>query len=96
MVKNYLSKLKLGFEISDNLKTFIKLIINSKKYSSAFKNNLIKENTTFSIDETYDFTINAKKQEITMRTYLGDIDIFYEIFSKKFTKYRKNSLAILM
>lgn len=86
MVKNYLSKLKLGFEISDNLKTFTKLIINSKKYSSAFKKNLIKENTTISIDETYDFTFNAKKQEITMRTYSGDIDVFYEIFWKEVYK----------
>lgn len=86
MVKNYLSKIKVGFQVSANLKTFFKLIINSKKYSNVFKSDLIKEYADSTIEEQYNFCFNAQKHEISMRTYSGDIDIFYEIFWKQVYK----------
>ncbi|WP_312076114.1 FkbM family methyltransferase [Chryseobacterium sp.] len=78
-MKNYLSKIFLALSISRNF-SFLKLLINSKRYSRLFKKGI-----TIINDETvkYDFTFDKKEITISMRTFKGDIDIFYEIFWKK-------------
>lgn len=78
-MKNYLSKIFLALSISRNF-SFLKLLINSKRYSRLFKKGI-----TIINDETvnYDFTFDKKEISISMRTFKGDIDIFYEIFWKK-------------
>ncbi|SMC35276.1 FkbM family methyltransferase [Moheibacter sediminis] len=81
MIKNYISKIFLAIEISRNFKTFLNLIINSKKYSGQFKKNIIDAGDLSS--ENYQMKISQKKIDILMRTYKGDINIFYEIFWKK-------------
>ncbi|CAD7815585.1 hypothetical protein CHRY9390_02997 [Chryseobacterium aquaeductus] len=79
--KNYISKLVFTTAISSSLKSWISFIVNSKRYSSRFKkNNLDLQN-----DETfvYHFKIGVKKIDFYLRTFKGDIDIFYEVFWKK-------------
>ncbi|WP_449398231.1 FkbM family methyltransferase [Chryseobacterium wanjuense] len=67
--------------MSSNIKTFIAFIVNSKRYSSKFKQNKLD----LSNDETfvYHFTKNQRKFALYLRTFKGDIDIFYEVFWKK-------------
>ncbi|MCS3529174.1 FkbM family methyltransferase [Chryseobacterium sp. JUb7] len=78
---NYISKLLFCENISSGFKTFTALIINSKRYSSGLKkNNLdLKNNETF----VYHIKKNKKKFDLFLRTFKGDIDIFYEIFWNK-------------
>lgn len=97
MIKNYISKIFLALEISRNFKTFLNLIINSKKYSGKFKKNIIDAGNLSS--ENYQMKISQKKMDILMRTYKGDIGIFYEIFWKKVyaipTHFVQNPLTII-
>ncbi|WP_131701427.1 FkbM family methyltransferase [Chryseobacterium sp. FH2] len=67
--------------MSDNIKTLVAFIVNSKRYSSKFKENKLdlSNNETF----VYNFKSNRKKFTLFLRTFKGDIDIFYEIFWKK-------------
>ncbi|WP_027379451.1 FkbM family methyltransferase [Chryseobacterium daeguense] len=67
--------------MSGTLKTFIAFIINSKRYSSKFKQGKLdlNNNETF----VYHFKKNSRKFDLYLRTFKGDIDIFYEIFWKK-------------
>ncbi|KQS92698.1 FkbM family methyltransferase [Chryseobacterium sp. Leaf394] len=78
-MKNYFSKILLALSISRNF-SFLKLLINSKRYSRLFKKGVTEIN-----DETvkYDFIFNRQNLELSMRTFKGDIDVFYEIFWQK-------------
>ncbi|MDF2550818.1 MAG: FkbM family methyltransferase [Chryseobacterium sp.] len=79
--KNYLSKLVFSTKISHSLKSWVSLIVNSKRYSSRFeKNNLdLKDNETF----IYHLKIKGKRIDFYLRTFKGDIGVFYEVFWKK-------------
>ncbi|UOU97671.1 FkbM family methyltransferase [Chryseobacterium daecheongense] len=79
--KNYISKLLFNSKISASFKTFIAFTVNSKRYSSQFKRNTLNvdNNETF----VYNFTKRNKKFNLYLRTFKGDIDIFYEIFWKR-------------
>ncbi len=78
---NYISKLVFCEKISSGFKTFTALLINSKRYSSGLKKNKLdlKNNETF----VYHIEKNKKKFDLYLRTFKGDIDIFYEIFWNK-------------
>ncbi|WBV57258.1 FkbM family methyltransferase [Chryseobacterium daecheongense] len=67
--------------MSGNLKTFFTIIVNSKRYSSQFRKN----DLNFNNNETfvYNFKKNKKEFSLYLRTFKGDIDIFYEIFWKE-------------
>ena len=80
-LKNYFSKLIFSTKISHSLKSWVSLIVNSKRYSSKFeKNNLdLKDNETF----VYHFKTKGKKFDLFLRTFKGDIGVFYEVFWKK-------------
>jgi len=80
-LKNYFSKLVFSNKISRSLKSWVSLIVNSKRYSSKFeKNNLdLKDNETF----VYHLKTEGKKFDLYLRTFKGDIGIFYEVFWKK-------------
>jgi FkbM family methyltransferase len=80
ILKNYLSKLLLAMRLSSNVSTFLLLILNSKRYSRAYKKKLTR---TELVSATYNFHFEQKNLSIEMRTYSGDIDIFYEIFWKR-------------
>lgn len=89
LIKNYLSKLQLGYAISRNLSTFIKLMINSKRFSSTIKNGqLLKNNEIIN----YQFVFKNKFVDFKIRTFTGDIDIFYEIFWDKEYTFPQNFL----
>lgn len=79
-IKNYLSKIFLAISISHRF-SFLKLLINSKRYSSRFKKG--KLNYENPEEKIYTLNFNSKITSIKMRTYAGDIDIFYEIFWRK-------------
>lgn len=82
MLENYTSKIKLAYRLSANFSTFFNILINSKKYSSTIKNNIPQKKDDKTI-ESYNINLNDKVSTIKMRTYSGDIDIFYEIFWRK-------------
>ena len=84
MINYYTTKLSLALRMSSNVKTFFRLIINSKKYSYNYKRgSLQKKSDEF---ERYDFNMNKRSFKVLMRTYRGDIDIFYEVFWKEVYK----------
>ncbi|MBT2619725.1 FkbM family methyltransferase [Chryseobacterium sp. ISL-6] len=80
-LKNYISKVLFNKNMSGNLKTFLAFIVNSKRYSSKFK----KSSLDFSNNEifAYNFKNGNKRFDTYLRTFKGDIDIFYEIFWKE-------------
>lgn len=81
MIKNYFTKTNLAFRISRNIGTFLRLLSNSKKFGNMEKKGLIKADT--GMIPIYNFKMNAKRFDVQMRTYSGDISIFYELFWKK-------------
>lgn len=80
-LKNYLSKLIFTANISYSVKSWISFIVNSKRYSSRLeKNNLdLKNNETF----IYHVKIGKIKTDLYLRTFKGDIGVFYEVFWEK-------------
>ena len=95
-LKNYISKINLALRISRKY-SFVKLLINSKKYSAYQKgkrSNKIEEEIV-----DYDFKIDRKPFQLAMRTYRGDIDIFYEVFWREVyhipNNYIKNPKIII-
>ncbi|RZJ43736.1 MAG: FkbM family methyltransferase [Chryseobacterium sp.] len=80
-LENYLSKLVFSTKISHGLKSWISLIVNSKRYSSRFEKNKLdlKDNETF----VYHLKVAGKKTDLYLRTFKGDIGVFYEVFWKK-------------
>lgn len=90
-LKNYISKILFNKNISENIKTFFAFTVNSKRYSSKFK----KKSLDFSNNEifVYNFKQGNKKFDVYLRTFKGDIDIFYEIFWKETYKEHLNHLS---
>jgi len=88
-LKNYISKINLALRISRNL-SFLKLLINSKKHSAYQKGRRFTKTKGESID--YDFAMNGKSFQLAMRTYRGDIEIFYEVFWSKIYQIPSNYL----
>lgn len=83
-------KLLFCFRISANFNTFLKLLINTKRlrwYKES--NKRIPHNEPIA---AYLFTINNKKHTFYLRTYEGDIDIFYEIFWRKIYELPPNQM----
>lgn len=72
-----LNKLFFCYRIAADTQTFFRLIINTKKYAFA-KEKKRKDQPVF-----YRLKLNNEKKEIWLRTYAGDVAIFYEIFWKK-------------
>ena len=65
------------FKISADFLSFIKLLWFTKKYKWNRNDN------AFYKAVGYNILLNKKKYTIHLRTYSGDIDIFYEIFFRK-------------
>lgn len=88
-LKNYISKLSFLY-FATRKSSFFPLLFNSKKYSKTYK----QDNLNLSNHETIDYhlKINDKAFDILMRTFAGDIDIFYEIFWKKMYNIPKKYL----
>lgn len=80
-LNNYISKLAFTSKITNSLKSWISLIVNSKRYSSRFK----KKNLDLNNNETFVYHLKVAKKsfDFCLRTFKGDIDIFYEVFWKK-------------
>lgn len=89
-LNNYLSKIQLAYTFSKK-KSFVKLLINSKKYSSKYKKGTLDAQNFES--SKYAFNFWGKSSDILMRTYMGDIDIFYEIFWKKIYSIPKDKIS---
>ena len=80
MTRRFISafnKLVFCYKISADFSTFIKLVRNTKKYKWHSKDPPVKLP-----DEPvmYNFRINGQRRQVFLRTYAGDISIFYEIF----------------
>lgn len=78
MIKNYFSKILLAANISRNFSTFANLLVNTKKYTYHQKRNSL--HTQSNSQRKYNIKISDKNFDVSMRTYKGDISIFYEIF----------------
>lgn len=80
-LKNYFSKLIFTTKISQSVKSWISFIVNSKRYSSRLeKGNLdLRNNETF----VYRVKIGKTETDLYLRTFKGDIGVFYEVFWKK-------------
>ena len=81
-IKEAWNKLIFCWNISDSVSAFFTLIVNTKRY----KWNKVKSQNHVKINDTpvkYALRFNNKKRTIFLRTYAGDLDIFYEIFYKK-------------
>lgn len=68
------------FKIAADFKTFVKLLWFTKKY----KWNKSRGNSIKAV--SYNLLLNKKIQTVYLRTYSGDISIFYEIFFKEVYK----------
>lgn len=80
-LKNYVSKFLFSSKISHSFKSWVSLIVNSKRYSSRLQENTLdlKDNETF----IYHLKSGSKKFDLFLRTFKGDIGVFYEIFWMK-------------
>ncbi|HRN54957.1 MAG TPA: FkbM family methyltransferase [Agriterribacter sp.] len=66
------------YTITADISSFIRLLINTKKYRYA------KNATGYSsIPVPYHLRLNGKRKTVFLRTYTGDIEIFYEVFWRK-------------
>ena len=66
------------YAITADPSSFIRLLINTKRYRYAKKTIMHS-----SIPVPYHLQMNGKKRTVFLRTYTGDIEIFYEVFWRK-------------
>lgn len=76
-----IKKILFCFKITADLPSFLRLMINSKKLSRSKSRKIPanKENTYFPLNIKF----KGLRETIFLRTYKGDIEIFYEIFYKR-------------
>ncbi len=84
------NKLKFCYSISADFSSFVKLVRNTKKLKWHSKNQVIDKPEE---PVSYNFRINRQQQKVFLRTYAGDISIFYEIFLYKAYKLPEPILA---
>lgn len=75
-----LSKFFFCYAICADLASFCRLIINTKKYSRG-KTGTVRRNNEQPV--VYRLKTGGHEKTIQLRTFAGDIEIFYEIFWKK-------------
>ena len=63
------------YSITADLSSFVRLLINTKRYRYA-KKPVVHS----AIPLPYHLRLNGKRKTIFLRTYTGDIEIFYEVF----------------
>lgn len=74
-----LSKFVFCYKASADVSTFIRLLGNTKRLSLSFQKRCLQnEKPSF-----YKLNLNKREQLVLLRTYAGDIAIFYEIFWQK-------------
>ena len=66
------------YTITADISSFIRLLINTKRYRHTKKTEAHS-----AIPLPYHLRLNGKRKTIFLRTYTGDIEIFYEVFWKK-------------
>ena len=74
------NKLVFCYTISADLSSFISLVCNTKKRKWHSKKNSV--NLPDKLIK-YNFRINGQRRQVFLRTYAGDISIFYELFLYK-------------
>ncbi len=84
------NKLKFCYTISADLSSFVKLVRNTKKSKWHSKNQVIDKPEE---PVEYNFQINGRRQKVFLRTYAGDISIFYELFLYKAYKLPETIFA---
>ena len=89
-IKAAFNKLIFCINTTANISSFILLVWNTKKYKWS-KNDLQKRSLN-EIPVKYTLRFNNQTQNIYLRTYSGDIDIFYEIFWKKIYSFSRNNI----
>lgn len=92
-IKQAFNKLIFCRKITADLSSCIKLLWFTKKYKWN-KNNL--ENISADAVHKYNIRFDKKKFDLYLRTYSGDIDIFYEIFLNEVYKTASLSSATLI
>jgi FkbM family methyltransferase len=86
-IKSAIKKIIFCYTITADLSSFFKLVWFTKKY----KWNNTRLSSHSNEPKKYNITLNNKEWQIYLRTYSGDIDIFYEIFFKKVYKTDGNN-----
>ncbi|RYF97103.1 MAG: FkbM family methyltransferase [Chitinophagaceae bacterium] len=75
------SKLLFCLRICSNLQSFVKLVINTRKFSQNYQANPGGPKTSADqVSVCYSLRLPSGKHNIYLRTYRGDIAIFYELF----------------
>lgn len=77
-----LSKAIFCFKINSSFLQTVLFIKNSKRYSSTYKKNKLLGTENKELVE-YNLLLSGNNIPLSIRTYSGDFDIFYEIFWKK-------------
>lgn len=87
--RNYVSKISFAINHSVDVKSFFRLLINSKRYSTNFKSNSLNPfNKEIKI-----YKLNFEKPtDLKIRTFSGDFDVFYEVFWRKMYEIPENYL----
>lgn len=73
------SKLFFCFKIAGNFNSFVRLVVNTKRNS--FGNG--RGNLNNNVATAYKLSFGSVPRLLSMRTFTGDIDIFYEVLWKK-------------
>jgi FkbM family methyltransferase len=88
-IRTAFKKFIFCYTITADLSSFIKLVWFTKKY----KWNKNKLSFNYNAIVKYSVNLNNQLRTIYLRTYSGDIDIFYEIFFKKVYKTDGNNAS---
>ncbi len=78
---NAIRKLIFCYKITTTLPSFLRLVWNTKRYRWS-KGKQMNPRHTEELSK-YSVSISGKKQSIYLRTFAGDLDIFYEVFLEK-------------
>lgn len=81
-LKQAISKVIFCFHRTKDTYSFFKLLLNTHQFKRRLKTDL-SHTLTNEVAERYHINLNKKNLQIFLRTYSGDIAIFYEVFWNK-------------
>lgn len=85
-VKDFFSKLVFCIRATGNISTFFTLVSNSKKFSTFSEAGKLSSQNVDEPAKPYFLNLQGLKRNIYLRTFSGDISVFYEVFWREIYK----------
>jgi FkbM family methyltransferase len=81
--KDFFSKFLFCIQVSGSIRTLFALVLNSKRFSNFCNSEQLITQDKAELPKRYLLKLTKNRRNVFLRTYSGDIGIFYEVFWRR-------------